>query len=358
MSKVSALRWLWAPLHGLALLTGAKSFRDNPVLGSRRLNERGLHVARMKAAHAMAERRRARLRGRIDPADAAAFDRDGFILKSDYLPPELFAAVREAAMTTPALARDTRQGDTVTRRIALDKATLKIMPALSVMTRDQRWIDLIRYAGASRLTPLLFIQTIFSKVYPVEPDPQTELHADTFHPTVKAWFFLTDVGEDDGPFVYVPGSHRLTPQRLAWEHKTSIEAATSESFLTSRGSFRIAAEDLAEIGLPPPQRFAVPANTLVIADTGGFHARGFSAGPSVRCEIWAYSRRNPFLPWSGLDPAGMPGVRGRGESLYWWLDDLREKFVGKRNPWRTAGRVTATTAPDLSIQFQKPAAVS
>ena len=43
------------------------------------------------------------------------------------------------------------------------------------------------------------------------PDPQTALHADTFHPTVKAWLFLTDVAADAGPFTYVPGSHRLTP---------------------------------------------------------------------------------------------------------------------------------------------------
>ena len=37
------------------------------------------------------------------------------------------------------------------------------------------------------------------------PDPQTDLHTDTFHPTVKAWLFLTDVAADAMPFVYVPG---------------------------------------------------------------------------------------------------------------------------------------------------------
>src|SRR5689334_19206927 len=54
-------RYLMAPLWIAALATGAKSFRDNPVLGSERLNRRGLHARRAKLAHDMAWRRRARL---------------------------------------------------------------------------------------------------------------------------------------------------------------------------------------------------------------------------------------------------------------------------------------------------------
>ena len=65
---------------------------------------------------------------------------------------------------------------------------------------------------------------------------------------------------------------------------------------------------LAALGLPEPVRFAVPANTLVVADTYGFHARGLSSRPTVRAEIWAYRRRSPFLPWTGFDPLSLPGL--------------------------------------------------
>ena len=41
---------------------------------------------------------------------------------------------------------------------------------------------------------------------------------------VKALFFLTDVAADAGPFVYVPGSHRLTPERIEWERQMSLVA--------------------------------------------------------------------------------------------------------------------------------------
>src|SRR4051812_11676494 len=115
MSKGSALTWLRAPLDAAALLTGAKSFRDNLFLGSPGLNERGLHVRRMQLAHAMADRRRRRLRDLVSDADAEDFARDGFVERRDFLQPELFAALRRQALETPAPARDTRQGDAITR---------------------------------------------------------------------------------------------------------------------------------------------------------------------------------------------------------------------------------------------------
>src|SRR3546814_2810596 len=90
---------------------------------------------------------------------------------------------------------------------------------------------------------------------------------------MKAWFFLHDVADDEGPFQYVPGSHRLTPERIAWEKRKSLTDVGKLDRLSQKGSMRIEPRELAELSLPPPQRFAVPANTLVVADTCGFHGR-------------------------------------------------------------------------------------
>src|SRR5579875_1683866 len=149
------------------------------------------------------------------------------------------------------------------------------------------------------------------------PDPQTDFHTDTFHPTVKAWLFLTDVAAEAMPFLYVPGSHRVTPQRLAWERQMSITASRRRHLPEDRLVRAIAPATLAELGLPPPQAIAVPANTLVVADTFGFHARGPSAAPTMRVEIWASGRRNPFLPWSGLDPWSIGTLALHKPLLYW-----------------------------------------
>ena len=46
--------WRW-PLHWGRVLTGAKDFRGNPVLGSERLNRLGLHRARARWAQALGD---------------------------------------------------------------------------------------------------------------------------------------------------------------------------------------------------------------------------------------------------------------------------------------------------------------
>src|SRR5437588_1250502 len=93
------LSWLFAPWHVAALATGAKSFRDNPMIGSPTLNRAGLHVARVRLAHRMAEWRRRRLVPFISEEDREAFERDGFLLKSQFLPADDYAALQEQVLS-------------------------------------------------------------------------------------------------------------------------------------------------------------------------------------------------------------------------------------------------------------------
>jgi hypothetical protein len=346
---MKATHYLKAPLWIAALATGAKSFRDNPVIGSPALNRRGLHARRAKLAHDMAWRRRARLKHLIAPKDRAAFDRDGFVLRHDFLPRAEFERLRDSVLAHEAPAREMLQGDTVTRRIAVDPAFIAAVPEIKGLLSNRDWRGLNRYVGSFDQEPLTYVQTILSHVRDVEPDPQTAVHADTFHPTVKAFYFLTDVAEDEGPFVYVAGSHRLTPARLAWEHEASLRVAAGGDRLSARGSLRASTADLQTMGLPPPHAFAVPANTLVVADTVGFHARGLSARPSVRVEIWTYGRRNPFLPWAGLDLGSLPGIAERRIPMMWQARDLMKRAGLGGQPWTDVGLLRPADPPGLPI---------
>jgi hypothetical protein len=337
MRALAAVRsLLLGPLWTLQLLTGAKSFMDNPIIGSRWLNARGLHTWRMRNADRLATSRRQRLAALISDEDRAAFDRDGYVLRRNFLPPAQFAALLQQVKAYRGMAREELQGDAVTRRIACDRATREAMPALSALQAQPAWRGLIRYAGSFDAEPLVYVQTILSHARPGDRDPQEVLHSDTFHATVKAWLFLSDVPADCMSFTYVPGSHQVTPQRLAWEKAQSLELSVRGDYRSRRGSLRILPEALPAIGLPPPKQLAVSANTLVVADTHGFHARGPSATPTQRVEIWAYGRRNPFLPLTGLDPWRLRALCDRRIGWFWRAGDLLDRLGIKRQVWKRA----------------------
>jgi hypothetical protein len=333
---VNPLRYLLAPWWVYQLATDAKSFRDNPLIGSRRLNAWGLHVKRVMLADRMAAWRRRRMEGLVPAAQRAEFARNGYVKVENFLSLDAFATLQAQVMSYPGAAREMVQGDTITRRYALDPETLQVLPAARALLRDKNWQGLIRYVGSYNTEPLAYIQSILTHRHDAPPDPQTDLHADTFHPTVKAWLFLTDVAPDEGPLIYVAGSHRRDAARLAWEKKRSLEARDGSDFLSGRGSLRIDEAELAGLDLPKPTAFAAPANTLVVCDTSGFHARGPAVRPSIRVEMWAYGRRNPFLPWAGLDLTGWPGLAERRVPLHWRFRDRFKRWLGQ--PWADVGR--------------------
>jgi len=328
------------PLWTAQLLTGAKSFERNPVIGSRRLNQWGLHAARVTLAQRIAAARRDRLAGLVSAADREDFARDGFVIRRNFMPAAEFAVLRDQLQNYRGMLREIAEGDTILRKIALGREARAALPGLATLLRSPEWRGLIRYIGSRDAEPVVWIQSILRHAADGPPDPQTALHADTFHPTVKAWLFLTDVAADAGPFTYVPGSHRLTPERLAWERGMSLCAPNSPDGDTRAGSFRADADDLAAMGLPEPRVFAVPANTLVVADTFGFHARGPSTGRSLRVEIWAYGRRSPFVPWAAFDP-WTGAALARRSLVGWQLGDFFERAGIKPHRWRARTGVSA-----------------
>jgi len=335
---VRLLGWWRAPFWALALFTGAKSFVDNPIIGSRRLNRAGLHVWRLRTAHALTRYRRARLSSRVPKHLREQFDRDGFVVVRDVLPADAFRRVQRAILGTELECRAHQQGDTITRRVPMGPGMAMLCPELDRLLRTPWWRGLMAYVASACTAPLYYIQTIAGGVAEGPPDPQLQLHSDTFHPSLKAWLFLTDVEEDGRPLTYVAGSHRLSPERIAWEQRTSIEVVESGDRLSQRGSLRIRPDELGALGLPEPTRFCVPANTLVIADTSGFHARAGSHRQTIRVELWAYCRRNPFLPWTSAGIFSLQRFAERRAELLLMLLDWLDRSGLRKQHWTRAGR--------------------
>ena len=328
---------LLAPWHVAQVATGAKSF-EHPVLGSRRLNERGLHVKRVRAAMCMADMRRRRLASRVDAEHREAYARDGFVVIENFLAADTFRAV-ERELQEPFERVDMLQGSTVTRRAMLDRRDVADRPGLAAARGDRRMADLVRYVASHGGQPLFTLQVVMALPSPNADlaDPQTMLHSDTFQPTAKSWLFLRDVGEDDGPFSYVPGSHRMTPERYAWEDALARDPHSIGNRYASRGSLRVAADRLADLGYGGPRPMVVRANTLVVADTHGFHARSPSPKRTTRMEIYGSLRRNPFLPWPGGHVASLPFVASRTNRLVTGGLATLQRAGVKNSPWVDAG---------------------
>ena len=335
-------RWLLAPLHMLAVATGAKSFRDNPVLGSAWLNRWGLHLGRKRLALRLAAWRRRRLETGISTMDREAFLQDGYLAIPNFLPPAAFAAVRAELLGWRTPAREFVDGYSLTRLIPLDGVTLPGLPATMAALSGGRYRGLHDYIGACRQAPHLFVQTVFSGVREAPPDVQSHFHSDTFHAAVKSWLFLGDVAGDAAGFTYVPGSHRPNRRHLAWERRVSLTAASQADRLTGEGSLRIEPAMLARLGYPAPRKLAVAANTLVIADTSGFHRRGISEGAACRIAIWGYARGWPFQPWVGFTGGLRPGRQVR---VFWAAQDLLARLTGRGNGWGWVGERSPGTSP-------------
>jgi hypothetical protein len=339
------LRWLLLPWWALQVFSEEKSFHPNPILGSLWLNRRGFAIWRARLAHRMTGWRRRRLERLVSPADRQAFDRDGYVAKRNFLAPGEFASLLGELEALQTKAGEFKEGDAITRRIPLTPETLKRLPACKRLLEHPQFRGLTRYVSSFDSEPFVFVQTIFTQVDDSPPDPQTSMHIDTFHPTMKAWLFLQDVAEEDGPFAYTPGSHRRTPRREVWERRQSIRASDPGT-RKKGGAFRISKPEMARLRCAKPKRFAVPANTLVVGDTYGFHARRRSTRPSVRMEIWAYSRRNPFIPWTGLDLASLPLWRGHGPEIGWSFMELRRRLGLAAPQFRQAWQVSPMTPPE------------
>lgn len=324
------------PFWALQIGTSAKSRLDNPFLGSRRLNRMGLHRFRVSVAMALCRMRRGRLARHVPVAWREAFDRDGFVAIPDIVPPEQFEQLRAEILAWAGEAREMKQGEAVTRRLAVDPVMLQAIPLLHDLLTRPDLRALFHYVASFRVEPLHYVQTIVTGPESVERDPQEALHADAFHSSLKAWLFLNHVDAEGAPFTYVPGSHRLGPERLEWEYRRSLADPLQIDRLSARGSPRVEDGELEALGLPSPLPLIASANTLVVADTFGFHARGAARRSVERVEIWSYSRRNPFLPWLGGDILSLPGLAERRVNWLWATRDLLERWVGQ--PWRPVGK--------------------
>jgi hypothetical protein len=300
-----------------SLLGGQQHFSD-PWVGAASFNRLGGHLSRMLISQAAASLRIARARTGASVEDAIpALERDGVAVIEDFVATQIHCALRNEVVTRLAALEarfpipessdrgfgprrpfpggfDRFDGSTLNRYVDIDP---RVHPLASRFVQETRLMRLVHHAIGTRLTAKK--ASIYLTVQGDEvsnPDPQKELHRDTFQPAIKFWYFLDEVTRAQGPFEYVIGSHLLTPARLRWEYRRSVEASRRGS-RDKGGSFRIDEQALQSLGLDLPRPFELRENTLIIADVRGFHRRAYGTLGSRRVSIYGNVRPRPFVPW-------------------------------------------------------------
>ena len=124
---------------------------------------------------------------------------------------------------------------------------------------------------------------------PDDKDEQKVPHSDIFFPALKWWWFPHGIGRGRGAFRYAVGSPELTPAMLEFRHRHAIEI-TSGAVDAWRGkghadgSLRASGTELNMMGLTCAEQ-PVAADTLLIANVFGIHARGQVTMPSERLSL-------------------------------------------------------------------------
>lgn len=286
------------PVYAIRLLTGEKDFSSNPVLANSWLNKRGLHIFRKRIAESLSTARRKHMAKQLPAEQVEIFNRQGFIQIDNFLAPLEFKQVCDELCAAEWAMLEMAQPPAITHRANLDSHLLGTsFSALQQLISNPLLLRWLEYAAGYRGKPVIALQRIRSdlKSESGESDPQSDWHLDTFHSVGKGWFFLHSVTLEDGPFSYIPQSHRLTPLRRQWEYQQSLHAAQHPNHLHAKGSFRVSQQDLRKMGYGEPFVACVQPNTLVLADTSGFHRRTPSAKTSLRLEIYLTLRRDPFF---------------------------------------------------------------
>lgn len=349
------MRLLLLPVWFVQLFTQAKSFKNNPVIGSVVLNRCGLHVVRIIAAQAIMRLRFELLGYGIDKKLKQSFLKDGYMVVDKVLPDAQFQQIKTQVNDIDAEVRECKQGDTLTHRILIDENSKNQLPAVNALLQSKLYLSLHKFAAGKNSRPVTYIQTIKNHFVDGQADPQKNLHSDTFHPTMKSWYFLDDCDSDNGPFTYLPGSQRLTLARLKWEYRKSIDISQQGDKYSSNGSLRATPDDLATMGLSDPIALSVPANTLVIANTHGFHRRGDAATRSMRTEIWSISRSNPFNPFPSIDVPALAHLQNRALTWYRAYCDRKAEKNGEQSSWHVVDARNTLDDPQDTPKQKKAA---
>lgn len=230
--------------------------------------------------------------------DVAEIEDKGILIVDNFLSQGEFSSIREDYFDKFNSQRDLRErrmGATQVSSIVLNAGDGENWtPIQKYLMRNGRLEKLARYfmrdPGYQIETATL--QAVCRARDSDEQDYEMLLHRDHFLPVYKAWLYIEDVTEKNGPFVYQPRSCHLTLNRVHHEYWDSIGILKPKHLTDGNLEWRIPPKTIQRVGYEPIP-VTCRANTLVFSNNYGFHARGNMDRGAVRRAI-EFSFRDYF----------------------------------------------------------------
>lgn len=245
------------------------------------LNRMGLQIVRTLWQHGKHSlRAKPRLEGLEKKCEA--LDRDGVVTIPNFLPDDVFEKVVAEYQT--AKQDSTGKWRRPSSCFGLKGWASIIVPddpefaQTNAAMREHKTIkDLVSYITRRKVdffpSTMSFLDQELEEGWETTTDGTAFLHADTHYPTSKVVLYLTDVTEEDAPFVYCYGSHRLNWSRIMLEHDMANRATNPGRYPKDEviNGFPVINDALIKkYGLDPGPVVA-PKNTLIIANHFGLH---------------------------------------------------------------------------------------
>ena len=273
------------------IFTGHKFFHTKVVKPSFTridLMEKGLHAFRMvMARHAE----------RLRYPGSQQFDTEGVLMYEDFLSEEQHQKVKNEIEQFPISENKQAFNDVnhIMRYDALkdlihNSDLFKLCASAAHRSPDDQ-------AAKEHFMKTTYVQRLEN--VPGNGDIQKVCHSDVFYPCVKYWYFPDAVEEDQGPFLFARNSVELDFDRLDFHYRESVEVVKDtwdrrRNKGHGEGSFRAIDDDLDKMGLKLEPITCKP-NTLVIANTSGFHCRGDAKQKHIRSALHGAIRvETPF----------------------------------------------------------------
>ncbi|SFK20851.1 Phytanoyl-CoA dioxygenase (PhyH) [Pseudovibrio ascidiaceicola] len=232
--------------------------------------------------HSQKIEKQAKLYSTLPLSCAQTLQTHGIWIKHDVLPREFFRRLKFEAFDYFVGQRDRNKRllsnwhNSQSFTLPLNYTHLLRQPFLQSAITDELIPPPLQFSAGRKAKPAYHLEAMAqcTPSFRFETEgsnaPPFEIEHDAFSPGAIALLFLEKITPEDGAMFYIPGSHRMTEQRIFWEYQrhldyTEIEEEDDEPIT--------GLSDLQDLDLPPLLPLKVEANTLLIMDRTGFHGR-------------------------------------------------------------------------------------